>query len=141
MSVESNVVQSEKSVRVGINQILNVLNGRIEENQVRTDIDTLENKGSPRARMYDIEQVKDKLTLSVVEYSALLALATKPRTKRTPKSSAIDSSELKLLNMELAKMYNRLDEVDTQIESLTKEKEGLKLSISEILPKLKEAFK
>ena len=127
---------SIKTVRVGVKQVVSSVT-RINETIIREEIVALENKGSSRAPMYDIDQVKDKFSLTTDEYSTLLSLATKPRAPRTPNSDTTANSELLSLATDLATKSSKLDSINSEITKLTNERDALQREVKEILSKLK----
>lgn len=127
---------SIKTVRVGVKQVVSSVT-RINETTIREEIVALENKGSSRAPMYDIDQVKDKFSLTTDEYNTLLVLATKPRAPRTPKSDTTANNELLTLATDLATKSSKIDSINAEITKLTNERDALQREVKEILSKLK----
>lgn len=127
---------SIKTVRVGVKQVVSSVT-RINETIIREEIVALENKGSSRAPMYDIDQVKDKFSLTTDEYNTLLSLATKPRAPRTPNSDTTANSELLSLATDLATKSSKIDSINAEITKLTNERDALQREVKEILSKLK----
>lgn len=127
---------SIKTVRVGVKQVISSI-ARIDETTIREGIVTLDNKGSSKAPMYDIDQVKDKFSLTTDEYNELHSLATKPRAPRTPKPDTTANSELLTLATDLAAKSSKIASINTEITKLTGERDTLQNEVNEILSKLK----
>ena len=127
---------STKAIRVGVKQVVSSVT-RIDETTIREGIVTLENKGSSRAPMYDIDHVKDKFSLTTDEYNTLLGLATKPRAPRTPNLDTKANSELLSLATDLATKSSKIDSINSEITKLTGERDALQREVSEILSQLK----
>ena len=127
---------STKAIRVGVKQVVSSVT-RIDETTIREGIVTLDNKGSSRAPMYDIDQVQTQFHLTADEYNALLGLATKPRAPRTPKSDTTANSELLTLATDLANKSSKLDSITGEINKLTGERDTLQREVNEILSQLK----
>lgn len=127
---------STKAIRVGVKQVVSSVT-RIDETTIREGIVTLENKGSSRAPMYDIDHVKDKFSLTTDEYNTLLDLATKPRAPRTTKSNTTANNELLTLATDLADKKSKLDNITGEITKLTGERDTLQREVNEILSQLK----
>lgn len=127
---------SIKTVRVGVKQVVSSVT-RIDETTIREGIVTLDNKGSSRAPMYDIDQVKDKFSLTTDEYNTLLSLATKPRAPRTPNSDTTANSELLSLATDLATKSSKIDSINAEITKLTNERDALQNEVNTILSQLK----
>jgi septal ring factor EnvC (AmiA/AmiB activator) len=125
-----------KAIRVGVKQVISSVT-RIDETTIREGIVTLENKGSSRAPMYDIDQVKDKFSLTTDEYNTLLVLATKPRAPRTPKSGTTANTELLTLATDLAAKSSKIDSINSEITKLTNERDTLQNEVNAILSQLK----
>lgn len=127
---------SEKTVRVGVKQVIaNV--GRISQENIRSEIATLENKGSSKAPMYNLEDVKNKFNLTDDEFNALHTLANRPRAARTPKTDTTANNELLTLATDLATKSSKLESITTEITKLTNERDALQLEVKEILSKIK----
>ncbi len=127
---------TEKTLKVGVKQVIANVQ-RLEEKTIRDGIVALDNKGSPRAPMYDIDQVQTQFHLTEDEYNALLGLATKPRAPRTPKSDTTANTELLTLATDLATKSSKLDSINSEITKLTNERDALQREVKEILSKLK----
>ena len=127
---------SIKTIRVGVKQVISSVT-RINETTIREGIVALDNKGSSRAPMYDIDQVKDKFSLTTDEYNTLLGLATKPRAPRTPKSDTTANNELLTLATDLATKSSKIDSINAEITKLTNERDALQREVKEILSQLK----
>ena len=125
-----------KTLKVGVKQVISSVQ-RLDEKTIRDGIVALDNKGSPRAPMYDIDQVKDKFSLTTDEYNTLLGLATKPRAPRTPKSDTTANTKLLTLATDLATKSSKLDSINSEITKLTNERDALQREVKEILSKLK----
>lgn len=125
-----------KTLKVGVKQVIASVQ-RLDEKTIREGIVALDNKGSSRAPMYDIDQVQRQFSLTEDEYNALLSLATKPRAPRTPKSDATANTELLTLATDLAAKSSKLDSINAEITKLTNEREALQREVNEILSKLK----
>lgn len=125
-----------KTLKVGVKQVISSVQ-RLDEKTIRDGIVALDNKGSPRAPMYDIDQVKDKFSLTTDEYNTLLGLATKPRAPRTPKSDTTANNELLTLATDLANKKSKLDNITGEITKLTGERDTLQREVNEILSQLK----
>jgi septal ring factor EnvC (AmiA/AmiB activator) len=126
---------SNKTVRVGVKQVISSVT-RIDEKTIREGIIALDNKGSSKAPMYDIEQVKTKFKLSNDEYNTLYGLATKPR-KRKSKDNPTVSNELLSLATDLATKSAKIETINKEVEKLTNERDSLQREVNEILSKLK----
>jgi hypothetical protein len=125
-----------KAIRVGVKQVISSVT-RIDESTIRQEIVALDNKGSSRAPMYDIDQVKDKFSLTTDEYNTLLSLATKPRAPRTPKSGTTANTELLTLATDLAAKSSKIDSINAEITKLTGERDTLQNEVNAILSQLK----
>lgn len=125
-----------KTLKVGVKQVISSVQ-RLDEKTIREGIVALDNKGSSRAPMYDIDQVKDKFSLTTDEYNTLLGLATKPRAPRTPKSDTTANNELLTLATDLANKSSKLDSINSEITKLTNERDALQREVKELLSKLK----
>jgi hypothetical protein len=123
-------------IRVGVKQVIASVQ-RLDETAIREGICTLENKGSSRAPMYDIEEVKVKFNLTTEEHNTLNALATKPRAPRTPNLDTKANSELLSLATDLATKSSKIDSINSEITKLTGERDALQREVSEILSQLK----
>jgi predicted transcriptional regulator len=126
---------SNKTVRVGVKQVISSVT-RIDEKSIREGIIALDNKGSSKAPMYDIEQVKTKFKLSNDEYNTLHGLATKPRTRKS-KDNPTASNELLSLATDLATKSAKIETINKEVEKLTNERDSLQREVNEILSKLK----
>ena len=126
---------SNKTVRVGVKQVISSVT-RIDEKTIREGIITLDNKGSSKAPMYDIEQVKTKFKLSNDEYNTLHGLATKPRTRKSKDNPTV-SNELLSLATDLATKSAKIETINKEVEKLTNERDSLQREVNEILSKLK----
>ena len=124
-----------KTLKVGVKQVIASVQ-RLDEKTIREGIVALDNKGSSRAPMYDIDQVKDKFSLTTDEYNTLLSLATKPRAPRTPKSDTTVNTELLTLATDLAAKSSKIDSINAEITKLTGERDTLQNEVNEILSKL-----
>lgn len=125
-----------KILKVGVKQVIANVQ-RIDEKTIREGIVALENKGSSRAPMYDIDQVQTQFHLTADEYNALLVLATKPRAPRTPKSDTTANTELLTLATDLAAKSSKLDSINSEITKLTNERDALQNEVNTILSQLK----
>lgn len=125
-----------KTLKVGVKQVISSVQ-RLDEKTIREGIVALDNKGSSRAPMYDIDQVQTQFDLNADEYNALLSLATKPRAPRTPKPDTTANSELLTLATDLAAKSSKIASINTEITKLTGERDTLQNEVNEILSKLK----
>ena len=125
-----------KTLKVGVKQVIASVQ-RLDEKTIRDGIVALDNKGSPRAPMYDIDQVQTQFHLTEDEYNALLDLATKPRAPRTTKSNTTANNELLTLATDLADKKSKLDNITGEITKLTGERDTLQREVNEILSQLK----
>jgi predicted transcriptional regulator len=125
-----------KTLKVGVKQVISSVQ-RLDEKTIREGIVALDNKGSSRAPMYDIDQVRTQFDLNADEYNALLSLATKPRAPRTSKPDTTANSELLTLATDLAAKSSKIASINTEITKLTGERDTLQNEVNEILSKLK----
>ena len=58
----------KKTLKVGVKQVISSVK-RLDETTIRNEIVALESSGSPKAPMYDIDQVKSKFDLTDDEYN------------------------------------------------------------------------
>jgi hypothetical protein len=124
-----------KVYKVGVRQIATAV-PRLDIDGIKSQVATLENKGSKVAPMYVLDAVKEALNLSDDEYNKLHELATKPRAKRTPKPVKTDNSEVLTLSKELSSKAEKLESVNKDIEKLTGERDTLQREVDELLSKL-----
>lgn len=129
-------IPGEKIVRVGVKQVISIVK-RLDEQTIRDGIVAIDNKGSSRAPMYNIEHVKIQFHLTEDEYNALLGLATKPRSPRTPKPDETDNTEILTLVTDLASKSSKLDNINAEIIKLTGERDALQNEVNTILSQLK----
>ena len=128
-----------KVAKVGVRQIATAV-PRLEVEGIKSQVATLENKGSKVAPMYVLDAIKEALNLSEDEYKKLHELATKPRAKprakRTTKAVNTDNSEVLTLSKELSSKSEKLDAINKDIAKLTGERDTLQVEVDKLLSRL-----
>jgi chromosome segregation ATPase len=123
---------SNTNARVGVNQLLAIVPRLGEKESVKTQLATIENKGSSKAAMYSIDDIRTLFRLSNDEYNLLHTEATKPRTSRSSSDEQLDS-----LVVELADKISKIKSLDDQIKNLTTERDALQIDVKQIRSKFK----
>lgn len=124
----------KKTLKVGVKQVISSVK-RLDETTIRNGIIALESTGSPKAPMYDIDQVKSKFHLTDDEYNNLHSLATKPRVRKA-KANTNDSNKLVSLATDLATKSSKIEAINKDLDRLTSERDTLQREVDEILSKL-----